>query len=195
LATNAEMCVGSVIIELNRCKVCTLVVEYLAGCPAQRSMTLSEAAEPSLPDLIDRVERGAAALVIAWGRAQEHLSPRISASQLRALLVVDLYGKTNLNQLADEIGAIPSSASRLCDRLLAAGLLQRRPGAADRREVELSLSTAGERLIEQLRAGRRAELARALAGMDEAHRRALVTGLAGFRDSVEGLGQHGPELV
>jgi DNA-binding MarR family transcriptional regulator len=156
-------------------------------------MTLTGHLEPPSDDLVARVERGAAALVIAWGRAQESLTPRISVSQLRALLVIDRHGKTNLNQLADEMGAIPSSASRLCDRLLAAGLLHRRTGLADRREVELSVSAAGERLLVQLRAARRAELVQVLAQMDAAQRRALVAGLAGFEEAAGG--QYGVELA
>src|SRR4029453_18240729 len=79
-------------------------------------------------------EAAASALVIALGRAEEKVLPRGSGSQLRALLIISRHAPTNLTQLAEELGAIPSSASRLCDRLVAAGLVTRRTGSADRRE-------------------------------------------------------------
>jgi DNA-binding MarR family transcriptional regulator len=123
------------------------------------------------------VEGASAALLLALGRAEEAVLPRVSVSQLRALLIIDSHEKTNLSQLADELGAIPSSASRLCDRLVAAGLIRRRAGAADRREVELSPTAEGQRLVDDLREHRRAELGRVLALMSPDGRRALLSGL------------------
>ena len=40
-----------------------------------------------------------------------------------------------------------SSASRLCDRLVAAGMLEREPGRYDRREISLHLTPAATRLL------------------------------------------------
>jgi DNA-binding MarR family transcriptional regulator len=133
------------------------------------------------------VEAAASALVIALGRAEEKVLPRVSVSQLRALLIISRHAPTNLNQLAEELGAIPSSASRLCDRLVAAGLVTRRTGSADRREVELRVSPEGQRLLDQLREFRRAEVARVLAGMDAASRHALLAGLSDFQRAAGGL--------
>jgi len=64
-------------------------------------------------------------LVLLWGSAEQGAQPQVSAAQLRVLLLVAQYGSMNLNALADELDAIPSSASRLCDRLIAAGWLTR----------------------------------------------------------------------
>jgi len=106
---------------------------------------------------------------------------------LRALLIIGRQAPTNLNQLAEELGAIPSSASRLCDRLVAAGLVTRRTGSTDRREVELRVSVEGQRLLDQLREFRQAEVALVLAGMNAASRRALLAGLSDFQRAAEGL--------
>jgi len=132
------------------------------------------------PAMIVAVDSASQALVNAFGRAEEAVLSRVSVSQLRALRIIDRHGKINLSQLAEELGAIPSSASRLCDRLVAAGLLHRRTNAADRREVELTTTMEGERLIQQLRERRHRELCRVFAAMSAEGRRALLIGLQEF---------------
>jgi DNA-binding MarR family transcriptional regulator len=139
----------------------------------------------AVAELAAAVEAATGALVIALGRGEEAILPRVSVSQLRALLIIDRREPTNLNQLADELGAIPSSASRLCDRLVAAGLLTRRTSSTDRREVELRVSAEGRRLLAQLRESRREQLASVLAAMDPAGRHALLAGLREFQRAAD----------
>src|SRR5919199_2196339 len=50
----------------------------------------------------------------------------VSVVQLRALTVLDREGTANLAQLADGMGVTVSTTSRLVDRLVAAGLVDRR---------------------------------------------------------------------
>lgn len=133
------------------------------------------------------VEAATRALVITLGRAEEEVLPRVSVSQLRALLIISRQEPATLNRLADELGAIPSSASRLCDRLVAAGLVTRRTGSVDRREVELRVSAEGRRMVDQLRDTRVTELARVLATMPPDGQRALLAGLREFQRAAERL--------
>jgi DNA-binding MarR family transcriptional regulator len=150
---------------------------------------------PDIPDvdvgdpaaLAAAVDAATRALVITLGRAEEEVLPRVSVSQLRALLIISRQAPTNLNQLAEELGAIPSSASRLCDRLVAAGLVTRRPGSVDRREVELRVSAEGRRLVDGLRETRVSELATVLATMSAEGRRALLVGVREFQRAAERL--------
>ncbi|WP_202124356.1 helix-turn-helix domain-containing protein [Actinomadura physcomitrii] len=78
-----------------------------------------------------------------------------------------------------------SSASRLCDRLEAAGLLIRDPGR-DRREVTVRLSADGQALLDRLRVRRRAELAGVLEAMPAPARAALLRGLSEFHEAASG---------
>ncbi|HEU5107827.1 MAG TPA: MarR family transcriptional regulator, partial [Micromonosporaceae bacterium] len=116
---------------------------------------------PSSPDLTFAadVDLAAAALVSVWDQAREHMGTRLSASQLRALLAVERSPGVNLRRLAEALNMILSSASRLCDRLVAAGLIDREPSRSDRREIVLSLTPTGVRLLAELRAERRRRLA------------------------------------
>src|SRR5919112_1642751 len=101
------------------------------------------------------VDDTAQALLAVWDAAREQVTPRLSWPQLSALLVVERAEGVNLRGLAGELKMILSSASRLCDRLVAAGLVERVPGRADRREIALFLTAASRLLLDDLRATRR----------------------------------------
>jgi DNA-binding MarR family transcriptional regulator len=139
-----------------------------------------------LQDLPDLASDLAEALGLAWARVQEGLGTRVSPSQLRALLVVERRGEINVNGLAEELGAVASSASRLCDRLEAAGLLRRVSSPHNRREVLVGLTVDGRRLLAELAQRRQRDLAEVLAGMSPAGRASLLTGLRELRDAVHG---------
>ena len=131
------------------------------------------------------VEAAAEALVGIWAHVAESLDVRVSPTQLRALTAVGRYGELNLSQLAEALGALPSSASRLCDRLEAAGLLTRDTGRASRRAVSLRLTPDGEALLEQARTSRQEQIALVLGAMSPADRADLAQGLAAFQRAAE----------
>ncbi|MFJ9624815.1 MarR family winged helix-turn-helix transcriptional regulator [Streptomyces sp. NPDC101181] len=120
-------------------------------------------------------------LEVLWGRGQEAAaSGTVSPSQLRALLVIERQEGTNLRSLGEVLGSRAPSVSRLCDRMEAMGLLQRRPSATSRREVELRLSPRGRALLEEYRALRAAELDAVLEQMGPDAVAALAQGLRAF---------------
>jgi DNA-binding MarR family transcriptional regulator len=137
---------------------------------------------PDGPDQISAAAVDDAALILlaVWDSAREHASVRLSWSQLNALLVIERYEGVNLRGLAGRLRMILSSASRLCDRLIAAGMLERVPGRVDRREIALFLTASSRHLLAELRATRQETVARALAEMTPTGRAALLTGLAEF---------------
>lgn len=126
------------------------------------------------------VDTAAEALLGVWDAAREQASGRLSGSQLRALLVVERSEGINLRRLATTLNMLLSSASRLCDRLVAAGMLEREPGRTDRREISLHLTAEGRRFMDELRRDRRERLARVLGGMSHDGRQALLHGLREF---------------
>jgi len=126
------------------------------------------------------IDAAAQALLFTFEMAREQVTPRLSASQLNALLAVERAEGVNLGGLAAELGMLLSSASRLCDRLVASGMVERVPGRADRREIALYLTPSSRELLERLRATRRELLADVLERMTPAGRAALVRGLTEF---------------
>jgi DNA-binding MarR family transcriptional regulator len=123
-------------------------------------------------------ETGLALLIEASERAVEELGLSVPPAQIRALLIIDRAGSLNLRRLAEALGATPSAASRLCDRIETAGLLARdRRAASSRREVVLLPTESGRRLAEWVRGRRRAALDDVLQAMSPDGRDALAQGL------------------
>ncbi|MFF9274569.1 MarR family transcriptional regulator [Streptomyces griseosporeus] len=133
------------------------------------------------PAEVARVTSTAAELLeVLWGRAS---TAPASASQLRLLLILEHHDGINLGTLADSLASTPPSTSRLCDRLQAAGFVERVTGPADRREVRLHLSRRGRAFLADLRIRRERELQAVLALMPAAKRTALLEGLEAFCDA------------
>src|SRR5689334_24735278 len=112
-------------------------------------------------------------------------SPGVPPTQLRVLTIVARSRQTNMSRLAEALGVVPSSASRLCDRLEAAGLLRRVPDPRDRREVRLMLTGSARRLLDQIRERRRLALAEVLDRMSEPSRQELLRSLTAFAEASE----------
>jgi MarR family transcriptional regulator, organic hydroperoxide resistance regulator len=78
----------------------------------------------------------------------------ITAAQADALVVIGSAEPISLKDLGDLLIAEAGHPSRLVERLVEAGLVARRPAAADRRRVELSLTARGRRLARRVEAAR-----------------------------------------
>ncbi|MET7299715.1 MarR family transcriptional regulator [Embleya sp. NPDC005575] len=145
--------------------------------------------EGDLPaELLDRVDALCEWMAAVHTHAHGDLGGRVSPSQLRALLVVADHDGINLNMLAARLRAMPSSASRLCDRLEGAGLLARELSATDRREVVLRLAPDGVGFVEELRSARRQALAKVLIHLEADDLDSLVRSLAVLRDAAHRAG-------
>ncbi|OEJ40043.1 hypothetical protein AR457_16985 [Streptomyces agglomeratus] len=121
-------------------------------------------------------------LAVLWGGARlKAPAGPISPSQLRALLAIERLDGGNLRALGETLGSSPPATSRLCDRLEAAGLVERRLSPSSRREVELHLSRPGRVLLEEVREYQVLELAPVLETMSPEALAQLATGLAAFR--------------
>jgi DNA-binding MarR family transcriptional regulator len=127
-------------------------------------------------------ESGLSVLLEACERAVEEVGVAVPPVQLRALLVIDRAGSLNLSRLAGLLGASASAASRLCDRMQAAGLVSRDRAVVSRREIVVVPTESGRRLAEWVRGRRRAALAGLLGTMSQAGRDALARGLGELAD-------------
>jgi MarR family transcriptional regulator, organic hydroperoxide resistance regulator len=90
----------------------------------------------------------------------------LTAAQADALIVIGQAGPLSLGELGDLLIAESGHPSRLVDRLVSAGLVERRPAASDRRRVELSLTARGRTVERRAAAARErlVELAREAVG-------------------------------
>lgn len=104
----------------------------------------------------------------------------VTLPQLRVLVLASQPGHLNATGVAEALGVHLSSASRICDRLVQAGLLDRRDLPRDRRHVELTLTPAGERLLASVNDHRQEVFSRILQRMKPSEREALAEALSGF---------------
>lgn len=86
----------------------------------------------------------------------------ITLAQLRALTMVANRDRCNVAAVATGLGVHPSNATRIVDRLVRAGLLDRRIDPADRRHLALGLTERGHELVTAIDHRRRAEIVRIL---------------------------------
>jgi DNA-binding MarR family transcriptional regulator len=70
--------------------------------------------------------------------------------------------------------------TRMCNRLVARGLVVRAPSAVDRREVVIALSTMGTTVVENVMTARRKELDEVVRRMGDDDRIAVVVALNKF---------------
>ncbi|MEU8660773.1 MarR family winged helix-turn-helix transcriptional regulator [Actinoplanes philippinensis] len=131
-------------------------------------------------EIAEAVESSVEALVAVLERARLAQEPPVPPAQLRVLTIVAGNRHTNMSRLAEALDVVPSSASRLCDRLEATGLLRRVADPRDRREVRLLLTSASRRLLADLRERRRAALADVLGRMPAAAQQDLLRALQAF---------------
>lgn len=95
--------------------------------------------------------------------------PALTLPQWRVLVLAS-DDSCNVSAVADDLGVHISNASRICDRLVKLGLLERRKAEHDRRNVLLSLTKAGEKYVDAAMEHRRLRVAQALACMTERDR-------------------------
>jgi len=113
-------------------------------------------------------------------RSMAASGPQITAAQFRALLILARRGPLSLKELAHRLGLQSPTVSRLCSRLLAKGLIDRRPSPTSRRSVELSASAAGQAIIDSVFEERRIALREILASLSPADRAGVRDALAVF---------------
>lgn len=104
----------------------------------------------------------------------------VSPTQLRVLSLIVSHPDTNVNRLAELLDVVPSSASRLCDRLEAVGLLRRVADPRDRREVRLIPTAAAETLLRDLQDRRHRAVQAVLDRMPNRVQHELLLALVAF---------------
>jgi DNA-binding MarR family transcriptional regulator len=141
------------------------------------------AAEPTTVLRNDDVESVIAAtrvLVAVTAESVARVEDEVSLPQLRVLVMVASRPGMNLGGIATALGVHPSNATRAVDRLVGAGLLDRRDDPTDRRNLQLELTPAGRELVGRVMDDRRSAIARILERMPASRRRALVPVLRSF---------------
>jgi DNA-binding MarR family transcriptional regulator len=113
-------------------------------------------------EVVDAVLAASRVFVAVASNALAGLSPEVTLPQFRALVLLEGHGAMTVAELADELGVAPSTASRMCDRLVAKKLVKRTLDRSNRRRVRLTLHAAGRELIAASTRRRKQQIGRLL---------------------------------
>jgi len=167
-------------------------MQQLHWASLQRETSVSKATLPevevapvvaTIDELVTAVLTASRVLVGVSARSLAEVEDTVTLTQFRTLVVLDNREEINLNTLADLLSVTSSTAMRMINRLLTSGMVTRRDNPANRREVLLGVTDEGRRLVRQVTARRREEIARIVADMPDARRDELVAALRAFADA------------
>jgi len=117
---------------------------------------------PVPPDVVDATLTASRALVGLIARSLAALDDAVTTPQLRVLVVLSNHGPMRAGDLAEHLGANQSSFTRLADRMVAGDLVTRSTGTVDRREVIISPTEHGARVVADVTDARRREISAVL---------------------------------
>lgn len=133
-------------------------------------------------------------LVAIAAKSLAAVEDTLTLPQYRLLVILDSRGPSSLARLAGALDVNPSTALRMIERLTVAGMVEKAPNPARRREVPLRLTGAGWQTVRQVTEYRRTELARIVAAMSAEERRQLVGALTSFTEAGGEPAEHLPVL-
>ncbi len=142
--------------------------------------TCSMQSKVDVDSITDAVLGASRVLVAVASRSLAHVADEVTLPQYRALVVLQSRGPQPAHALAAELRIVPSSATRLCDRLVAKGLIAREPVEGNRRELRVSVTDDGAKIVAAVSRRRRDELRKVVSAMPERDQRQLVRALESF---------------
>lgn len=131
-------------------------------------------------EVTDAVLAAARVLVGVATKSIAAAEESIGVNQFRALVIIASRGPLHSAALAEAMDLHASNATRTCDRLVAAKLLDRRDNPADRRHLLLSLTKKGHRLVDGVMNRRRTLIADILTKMPAGDQHQLAAVLNQF---------------
>ncbi|HUO38370.1 MAG TPA: MarR family transcriptional regulator [Mycobacterium sp.] len=137
---------------------------------------------------LERATRGLLELNVA---VLEQMEKKIGLAPLRALQSLERLGPSLVSELGDDLDLLPSTASRLSDRLADAGWITRRVSPTNRRATLLELTDAGRAVLGELLTLRMHALNTVARQMSDDDRAALLQGTRAFRTARQQLPEQG----
>jgi DNA-binding MarR family transcriptional regulator len=135
------------------------------------------------PGAVDAVLTASRSLVAVATRSLGSAAEETSIAQYRTLVVLVSRGPQRMVDLAGALDVAPSTAGRMCDRLVRKGLIRRHRARGDRRAVLVSVTSAGRRVVDEATGRRRALIAGILARMSAPAQQAVAEALRAFADA------------
>ena len=119
-------------------------------------------------------------LVAASARSIAAVDDSLTLPQFRLLVALHGRGPLKHAAVAELLGVNPSTVTRMINRLVTSGLVDRQVSPTSRRESAVSLTAAGADVVREVTEHRRTEIARIVRRMPATARRGMVDALTAF---------------
>jgi DNA-binding MarR family transcriptional regulator len=139
---------------------------------------------------VDAVLTASRSLVAVATRSLGAAAEDTTIAQYRALVVLASRGSLRMVELAAALDVAPSTAGRMCDRLVRKSLIQRHRARADRRAVLVSLTAAGRQVVDHATARRRALIEEILGRLPGPEQYAVAGALRAFAEAAGEIPDH-----
>ncbi|MFR9752364.1 MarR family winged helix-turn-helix transcriptional regulator [Nocardia sp. 004] len=137
-------------------------------------------AEESVDEITDALLTASRLLVALSAQSIAHVDETITIPQFRTLVILSTRGPAKIATLAGILNVQPSTATRMVDRLVTAGLVDRKPNPESRRELIIELTTRGHTIVTAVTDRRRREIAAVVDRVPAGDRSGLVRALNAF---------------
>lgn len=138
------------------------------------------------PAVVDAVLTASRSMVAVATRSLGAAAEETTIAQYRALVVLASRGPQRMVDLAEALDVAPSTAGRMCDRLVRKGLVRRHRARGDRRAVLVSVTAAGRHVVDEATSRRRALIADILGRLPAAAQQSVAEA---FREFAEAAGE------
>ncbi len=135
------------------------------------------------PAVVDAVLTASRSMVAVATRSLGATAEETTIAQYRALVVLASRGPQRMVDLAGALDVAPSTAGRMCDRLVRKGLIRRHRARGDRRAVLVSVTPAGRHVVDEATGRRRELIADIMSRLPAAAQHAVAEAFREFADA------------
>ncbi|MFL2000640.1 MULTISPECIES: MarR family winged helix-turn-helix transcriptional regulator [unclassified Microbacterium] len=147
--------------------------------------------ESSVPDEVMQATIDASgALLAIIARSLEPALEQVTVAQFRILVILHREGPTRMGALAERAGVAPSTVTRMIERMIGGGWVERETSAASRREIFVRATSRGAELVDEVMRRRKDELRIVLADVPPERQEQLRRALGAFAAAA---GEAGPQ--
>ncbi len=132
---------------------------------------------------VDAVVTASRTLVAVATQSLGAAAEETTIAQYRALVVLASRGPQRMVDLAAALGVSPSTAGRMCDRLVRKELIRRQRARSDRRAVLVSITPAGREVVDQATERRQELIVEILNRLPEPEQAAIAAAFESFANA------------
>lgn len=127
-------------------------------------------------------------LVLIHRNFYRNLTTPVPLNQFAALMTLRLEKQATLSEIGQRLQISKQQMTNICDKLLHAGLITKRQDSEDRRRMLISMTSAGEKILDDQNELVRQRFLSSLRGLSEEERTELRHSITNLNHYIEKMG-------